>query len=113
ARGIQSFPPGGAARAIRFTSVLEDPSRRVDKGGGGLFRITFTLYPLTRPEIASIYHTDFSAVTAASPARASETLIVRARGLGPTRPAVDPGKPFPDDAPQEPNSPVDVPVNRR
>ena len=113
ARGLQSFPPGGAVRAIRFTSVLEDPSRRVEKGGGGLFRITFTLYPMTRPEIASIFHADFSAVSAASPARAGETLIVRASGLGATRPGVDPGKPFPVDTLQGVNSPVDVTINGR
>jgi uncharacterized protein (TIGR03437 family) len=54
---------------------------------------------------------DFSPVTAARPAKAGEVLIVRATGLGPTRPGVDPGRPFPLDSLLAVNSPVDVTVN--
>jgi uncharacterized protein (TIGR03437 family) len=79
--------------------------------------VLVTLIPLSRPEIVNtasgpaIFHADFSPVTAAKPAKASEVLIVRATGLGPTRPGVDPGQPFPTEAPQDVNSPVEVTVN--
>ena len=67
---------------------------------------------MARPEVAAIFHPDFSPVTAASPAKAGEVLIVRATGLGPTRaPGVEVGQPFPPDSRQEVNSPVDVTVN--
>ena len=77
------------------------------------------LIPLSRPEIvvtasgpAVLHSSDFSLVTAAKPARAGETLIVVASGLGPTRPGVDPGKPSPASPPfAAVNSPVDVTVN--
>ena len=72
---------------------------------------------MARPEIVTIagapaiFHADFSPVTAKAPARAGEVLIVRASGLGPTRPGVDPGQPFPRDAILQVNSPVAVTVN--
>jgi uncharacterized protein (TIGR03437 family) len=55
---------------------------------------------------------DFSPVTAAKPARAGETLILRAKGLGPTRPnLVPPGHvTFGSDPVEEVNSPVEVTV---
>jgi uncharacterized protein (TIGR03437 family) len=59
----------------------------------------------------AVFHADFSPVTAASPARAGEILIVQATGLGPTAPSVDPGQPFPTDAPLPVNSPLAVKVN--
>jgi uncharacterized protein (TIGR03437 family) len=59
----------------------------------------------------AVFHADFSAVTTIRPAKAGEVLIVRATGLGPTRPGIDPGQPFPLNAEQEVNSPVDVTVN--
>jgi uncharacterized protein (TIGR03437 family) len=59
----------------------------------------------------AVFHSDFSPVTAASPAVPGEVLIVQATGLGPTRPGVDPGQPFPNDAILPVNSPVAVTVN--
>jgi len=60
------------------------------------------------------FHGDFSPVTAAKPAKAGEVLITMATGLGPTRPGVDPGQPFPP-YPANPlqliNSPVAATVN--
>ena len=44
---------------------------------------------------------------------AHEVLVARATGLGPTRPGIDPGQPFPSDVGQEVNSPVEVSVNGR
>jgi uncharacterized protein (TIGR03437 family) len=59
----------------------------------------------------SVFHSDFSPVTTAKPAKAGEALIVRANGLGPTFPGVDPGQPFPQDTLQALSSPVAVSVN--
>ncbi len=51
-------------------------------------------------------------MTSSKPARAGEILIVYAKGLGFTRPAVNPGDPFPDGpAFAIVNSPVEVLVN--
>jgi uncharacterized protein (TIGR03437 family) len=100
--------------------VAEDPANRRNNGGGGKFQYVVHLIPLEAPQIVSttggpaVFHSDFTPVTAARPARASEVLIVQATGLGPTRPGVDPGQPFPP-YPANPlqvvNSPVDVTVN--
>ena len=85
--------------------------------GGGAARVIFTLIPLSRPEIVtnpngpSVFHADLSQVTTAKPARAGEILILTATNLGPTRPGVDLGKPFPQSPLQQVNSPVNVMVN--
>ena len=49
--------------------------------------------------------------TLAKPARAGESLILTITGLGPTRPGLTPGRPFPDTPTQEVNSPLEVTVN--
>jgi hypothetical protein len=101
---------------IRIASVSEDPANR-RMHGGGTSRHLIQLIPSSRPEIVStatgpaIFHADFSPVTAAKPASTGEVLIVRATGLGPTRPGVDSGRPFPSDALHEVNSPIAVFVN--
>jgi len=59
----------------------------------------------------TVLHADFSAVTAAKPAKAGEVLIMQATGLGPTVPGVNPGQPFPTDPLQAVNSPVVVTMN--
>ena len=77
------------------------------------------MIPMSVPQIVTtasgpaIFHSDFSPVTAARPAKAGEVLIVEATGLGPTVPGVDPGQPFPADSPFQVNSPVGVTVNGR
>jgi uncharacterized protein (TIGR03437 family) len=104
------------AVATRSASVKEDPARRRINGGGKAIFVLH-LIPMTRPEVAitptgpAIFHADLSPVTAVKPAKAGEVLIVRAAGLGPTRAVIDPGQPFPLDATQEVNSPVEVSVN--
>ena len=106
ARGIA----GGAGGNTRAASFAEDPAnRRIN--GGGRFSRAVTLFPLSTPQIVTVSHADFSPVTSASPARAGEVLIVKASGLGPTVPGVEPGQPFPLDAPQTVNSPLDVTLN--
>jgi len=58
-----------------------------------------------------MHSSDSALVTASTPAAAGEVLSLRATGLGPTRPGVDPGKPFPATPPAVVNSPVEVKVN--
>jgi len=101
------------ATSIRQASVTEDPSNRRALGGGGLYHLVFHLVPLQRPEVMSVFHSDFTPVSTSSPARAGETPIVSATGLGPTNPGVDPGQPFPATPLQEVNSPLGVAVNGR
>jgi len=104
--------------AFRVASVEEDPAnRRIHGGPSGRFIVY--LIPTSRPEIVStvggpaVFHSDFSLVTSSRPARSGETLIVRATGLGPTRPGLTPGTPFPESPFQQVSSPVEVTVNGR
>ena len=97
--------------------MSEDPANRRIHGGGAR-RFVLHLIPLSRPEVVStpngpavVHANDFSLVTAARPARAGEVLTLFATALGPTRPGVDPGKPFPATPLQVVNSPVEVIVN--
>ena len=76
------------------------------------------LIPLARPELvitangpAVVHSNDFGLVTASRPARPGEILSLIATGLGPTRPGVDPGMPFPASPLALVNSPVVVRVN--
>jgi hypothetical protein len=109
AQNLESIPP-------RQASITEDPANRRINGGG---RIQYFLHviPISRPEVATtstgpaVFHADFSPVSETKPAHAGEVLIVRATGLGPTVPPVDPGQPFPLDAGVAVNSPVEVSVN--
>jgi hypothetical protein len=110
--------PGGFDPPIRRASVSEDPSmRRVY--GGGTWQALIYLRPAFWPEVEStpagpaIFHDDFSLVTLARPARPGETLIVRAKGLGPIRPDLRPAGllRFTSNPPyDEVNSPVVVTV---
>ncbi len=98
--------------------AVGDPVKRGLNGGAAL-PLILQLIPMFRPEIVassagpSIFHEDFSLVSAAKPAKAGEVLIVKATGLGPTVPGVDSGQPFPAAALLEVNSPVDVTVNSK
>ena len=89
------------------------------RSGGGKAIFILYLLPPARPEVATtpagpaIFHADFSPVTEAAPAKSGEVLTARATGLGPTRPSVNPGEPFPADRILEVNSPVEVSVNGR
>ena len=102
---------------FRLGSMAEDPAnRRVN--GGGRVRYILHLFPMAVPQIvvtsagpAVTHSSDFALVTASNPAAAGEILSLFATGLGPTRPGVDPGKPFPSSPPAVVNSPVEVKVN--
>jgi uncharacterized protein (TIGR03437 family) len=108
---------GGNTVSPRTASMSEDPAlRRVL--GGGTRRYVFHLIPMFRPEVvvttngpAVVHASDFSLVTSTKPARTGEILSVLAGGLGPTRPGVDPGQPFPASPLQPVSSPVEVAVN--
>jgi len=111
---------GAEMRPGRNASMLEDPAyRRIN--GGGRRLVIIQLIPMTCPEVLgtptgpAVFHgDDFSLVTAEKPARAGEMLITSVSGLGPVRPNLDPGKPFPPLAEAKVhvvNSPVEVTVN--
>lgn len=115
-RGQGAFGRASVALDPR-RSAAEDPANRRLHGGGALPLILY-LIPLSRPEVIStasgpavVHASDFTPVTAAKPAKSGEVLTLFASGLGPTRPGVDPGQPFPADPPQVVNSPLDLIVN--
>ena len=118
ARGQGSSPPANAALPDpRNASMTENPANRRINGGGRRHFILHVI-PMSRPEVvitatgpAVAHANDFSLVTSARPARASEVLSFFATGLGPTLPGVDPGKPFPANPLARVNSPVEVTVN--
>jgi hypothetical protein len=117
--GARGYSGGIGADLVpaRMASMSEDPANRRLLGGGTEVHKIYIL-PLFQPEIltsgggpAIVHAKDFSLVTAANPARPGEILTLFAVGLGPTRPGVEPGQPFPVDLLQTVNSPVDVLVN--
>ena len=104
---------------VRQASIAEDPANR-RKNGGGSSRFLLTVIPNSVPQIvatssgpAVTHSSDFSFVSASKPAAPGEILSAFVTGLGPTRPGVDPGKPFPASPLVAVNSPVDVAVNGR
>lgn len=66
---------------------------------------------ITTSGLAITRASDFKLVTSASPAAPGEVLSVFATGLGPTRPDVEPGKPFPSSPLAVVTSPVELRVN--
>jgi uncharacterized protein (TIGR03437 family) len=119
ARGAwgQAVTPQSVAE--RPASITEDPVNR-RRNGGGRVRFVLQVIPMSVPQIVTtssglgVFHGDLTPVTSAKPAKSGEMLITMVTGLGPTRPGVDPGQPFPA-YPANPlqvvNSPVEVKVN--
>jgi uncharacterized protein (TIGR03437 family) len=106
-----------AAVPVRSTSACEDPAFRRSNGGGKIHGILY-LVPAFQPNIAVtvigpavVHSSDYTAVTLEKPARPGELLTLFATGLGPTRPGVAPGQPFPSSPLQPVNAPVEVVVN--
>jgi len=97
-------------------SFTEDPINRRVFGGLAFRRIAYVI-PEWRPEIfqrngaAATFHADFTPVTAERPSRPGETVILQVTGLGPTRPGIPFGQPFPQQPPHIVNSPIEVTVN--
>lgn len=114
ARGqLGAAPPSG-----RQASITEDPANRRRNGGGPVpWRWIAHVIPMSSPQIVTgvsgpqVFHSDFTPVTSANPAKAGEVLIAQATGLGPTVPGIVPGQPFPADAIQPVNSPLTLTVN--
>lgn len=110
-RGTSGSATSPAGVAARSASMTEDPANRRINGGGKTRRL-LTLIPMSVPQIVAVTHSlDFAPVTIAKPAATGEVLSLFATGLGPTRPGVDPGQPFPSTPAQVVNSPVQVMVN--
>jgi uncharacterized protein (TIGR03437 family) len=83
-----------AVAGTRFASGAEDPAYRQANAAAGTWRIAVRLHSMTCPTVVAAYHADFSPVSASSPARAGETLVLAVKGLGPTNPVLEPGKTF-------------------
>jgi len=94
-------------------SIREDPGRRrvLYSGRGFSFNRVAYLIPWRTPEIEAVFHADLTPVSASKPARAGETLVLRATGLGPTRPETSPGQAYPAEPFARVNSPVTAIVN--
>jgi len=117
ARGQQGQERTAQTVTARQASMIEDPAKRRVNGGGKI-RYIFQLDPMSWPTVigtpngpAVAHSNDFSLVSAAKPAAPGEILSLFATGLGPTRPGVDPGQPFPVSPLAAVNSPVEVTVN--
>jgi uncharacterized protein (TIGR03437 family) len=98
-------------------SVTEDPANRRLRKGGSNHQVLH-LIPMSYPQVIAnangpllVHASDYSPVTIAKPASGGEILTMIVGGLGPTRPGVDPGKPFPADQLYSVNSPVLVVMN--
>jgi hypothetical protein len=105
---------GGSARGA---STIEAPANRRINGGNKSRRIV-TLFPMSGPQVVSTpagpavtHSSDFSLVTGSKPAAAGEILSVFMTGLGPVRPGVDPGRPFPSNPLATVNSAVELIVD--
>lgn len=69
---------------------------------------------MSAPRIAAVTHSsDFTQITASKPGAAGEVLSIFASGLGPTRPSVGTGQPFPSSTLAPVDSLVEVRVNGR
>jgi hypothetical protein len=117
ARGQGGEAPAPGSSGARQASMSEDPANR-RKNGGGKTRWVLHVIPMFQPQIvntaagpAVAHSSDFSLVTASKPAAAGEILSLFATSLGPVRPGVDPGQPFPASPLAVVNSPVQVRVN--
>ena len=113
-KGGQQTPQTISPRAA---SAAEDPGNRRQNGGGKIRAILYVI-PMFVPQIvatpsgpAVTHSSDFSLVTASKPAAAGENLSLFLTGLGPTRPGIAPGAPFPSSPLAVVNSPVNVTVN--
>jgi uncharacterized protein (TIGR03437 family) len=116
-RGQYAPAPIPGVATLRPASVAEDPANRRANGGGRLI-MNFLLLPDSRPQIvttstgavAVVHSSDFTLVTATSPAKAGETLSLFAKGLGPVKATLNPGQPFPASPLAAVNSPIEVSV---
>ena len=105
--GIIRTQPGSLPQSA---SITEDPALRRNPGRQKRW-VGIHVIPMERPTVVSAMHADFSPVTMGHPARPGELLILKAIGLGPTSPSLDPGQLFVTMPPQVVNSPLEVRVN--
>lgn len=102
--------------AVRQASMSEDPAnRRIN--GGGKTQFVLQLLPEQRPQVtmtpdgpAIVHSTTNRLVTPSNPARAGETLVLFAAGLGPAR-GMEIGQPFPTSPAAQVVAPIEISVN--
>ena len=108
--GVRGQGATVSASNLRIASAVEDPAYR-RMNGGGKWRIGIMLNAVATPEIVEAYHGDFTAVTQSRPAQPGETVILAVRGVGPTRPVLEPGRSFQQDPLSKVASRIDATVN--
>ena len=101
----------------RNASMTEDPANR-RRNGGGKVRYVLQVIPMLWPRIATVSSSSAllytnQPATLGGWAMRGELLSAQVSGLGPTKPGVDPGQPFPANPASAVNSPVQVLVNGR
>lgn len=107
---------GSNTVAVRQASMSEDPAnRRIN--GGGKTQFVLQLIPEQRPQVtmtpdgpAIVHASTNQLVTPSNPARAGETLVLFATGLGPAK-GVEIGQPFPASPTAQVIAPVEVTVD--
>ena len=110
---VNSERSPGAPAYRGNASMVEDPGYRRVNGPGQTRRHVLQVYPMVLPTIDHVLHADFTPVNADQPARPGEMLVLWCSNLGPVRPNVEFGKPFPSEPLAEVNAPVDIIVNGR
>jgi len=115
--GYMGASAGGSITPLRSASMAEDPANRRTFPAGSVRQGIYVL-PMITPEIiatgggpAIVHGSDYSLVTTAKPAKPGEVLVLFASGLGPTKPAPEPGQPFGADPLPLATSPIEVIMN--
>ena len=108
--GVSGQGSNVAATNLRVASMLEDPSRRRVNGGGRL-NFGMNLSGGARAEVISVSHGDFTPVTASSPARPGELLILQVKAGWSVQPPLEAGQVFSDQSLRRVAVPVEARVN--
>lgn len=91
--GVHGQGANVAASNLRQASMLEDTSRRRVNGGGRM-TLGINLSGTALAEVTSVAHADFTPVTASSPARSGEVLILQVKAGWPVQPPLQAGQVF-------------------
>lgn len=108
--GIRGQGTNVGASGLRVASMLEDPSRRRVNGGGRL-NLGMQLSGAAVAEVVSVFHADFTPVTATHPAQSGEILILQIRAGWPTQPTLEAGQVYTTDPWHAVSIPVEAVAN--
>ena len=108
--GVRGQGANVAASNLRVASMQEDPSRRRMNGGGRL-NLGMNLSGAALAELITVSHGDFTPVTASSPARPGERLILQVKAGWPVRPPLEASQVFSEEPLRNVIIPVEAMVN--